>query len=146
MQITYRIVTTLILTGLFIISPAGAESINQSVHPDKPSLIENGFIKGEGEIHLTGLIRFLQEIGMDISYGEDGETIFSMVDKSLTRIISDLASGNADGFLSVPLIQETFKHLGMNPEEIIVNPEDVPDTFEALDQYHRKYQENLNYT
>jgi len=87
------------------------------------------------------LIGFLREFGVDISYGDDGGTIFSMVDASLTRIISSLASGNVEGFLEIPLIEETLSYVGLSAEDIVIRPNETPEGMEAVDSYRRTYGE-----
>ena len=87
---------------------------------------------------VSDLTNLLKVIGLNISYGDSGDTIFSMVEKSLNTIISDLSSGDANGFTRVPLIQETFSYLGISQEEIVVNPENVSPTFEPIEAYNKK--------
>jgi len=96
----------------------------------------------EGDELVGSLIHLLGEMGLDLSYGEGGETIFSMVDASLTTIISDLSSGNTEGFTSIPLINETLTYLHITPADIIVNPEDVPGTMSAIESYNSRYDDN----
>jgi hypothetical protein len=98
-----------------------------------------GLPDGAGEARVSSLISLLQELGLDISYGDNGETIFSMVDQSLTRIITSLASGNTEGFLEIPLIEETLNYLGISPDEIIIDPNDAPSHMTAVDTYNQRY-------
>ena len=104
----------------------------------------NGYLKRGGETQVNGLIGLLQVMGLDISYGSNGETIFSMVDQSLTRIISDLSSGNTEGFTDIPLISETLTYLGIDPSDIIVNPDDTPPLTQAVDRFNAQYTAKSN--
>lgn len=122
--------------------PGGQE--NPGVLRNDSSPIGNGFIKGEGAAQMNSLISLLQDMGLDISYGNDGGTVFSMVDQSLTRIITDLSSGNTHGFIDIPLIRETMNYLGMSPEDVIVNPENVSSSMKAIDRYNQEYSVNLS--
>ena len=131
--------------GTTVVS-AGSEPVNLSVQSDEPYRIGNGYISGDGEVRMNGLINLLQDIGLDISYGDGNGTVFSMVDQSLTRIISDLSSGNTDGFMDIPLIKEILKYLGINPDSFIVHPEDVTSSMEAIDRYNQKYPADRNNT
>jgi len=67
------------------------------------SQIGSGFINGDAQTGFFTLLSFLQTIGLDISYGHEGETVFSMIDYSLSKIIRDLSSGNASGIRDNPL-------------------------------------------
>ncbi|HOJ96695.1 MAG TPA: hypothetical protein PK024_07680 [Methanospirillum sp.] len=87
---------------------------------------------------IISLISLLQEFGIDISYGEEGD-IFSMVDESLTRIIASLASGNVEGFMDIPLIRETLDYFGLSADEIVFSPNESPGRMEAIEAYTRKY-------
>ncbi len=70
---------------------------------------------------LTGLISML---GIDISYGTEGETVFSMVNSSLIQIVDDIASGNPEGMNENLLIREFFRYLGIDSSSFSVDPED----------------------
>lgn len=84
------------------------------------------------------LVNLLGYLGIDISYGEDGGTIFSMVDASLTEIISSLSSGQVEGFMDIPLIRETLDYFGYSSEEIVMSP-DSSSGMEATLTYNQKY-------
>lgn len=133
------------MTGCVIVS-ALSDQVNQSVQTNEPYWVGNGFVNGDGEGHMNSLISLLKDMGVDISYGEDGGTIFSMVDQSLTRIITDLSSGNTEGFTGIPLIWETLTYLGISPDDIIVQPEDVPSSMAAIDRYNQRYSGKPNTT
>ena len=135
----YCLILIILCNGSGVASVAVEDQINQSGQSDESYRIGNGFINGAGEVRMNGLITLLQEMGLDISYGEDGGTVFSMVDQSLARIITDLSSGNAEGFMDIPLIQETLKYLGISPADIIINPDDVNGHMDAIERYNQKY-------
>lgn len=92
---------------------------------------------------MNSLIAFLENVGFDISYGEEGGTIFSMVDESLTRIISSLSSGNVEGFMDIPLIRETLTHFGLSADDIVIDPNDSPERMEAVDNFNRKLRDGI---
>lgn len=92
---------------------------------------------------MNSLITLLENVGFDISYGEDGRTIFSMVDESLTRIISSLSSGNVEGFMDLPLIRETLTHFGLSADDIVIDPNDSPERMEAVDNFNRKLRDGI---
>lgn len=98
----------------------------------------SGIIGDDNGLIQTFLV-FLKDVGIDLSYGEDGGTIFSMVDESLTRIITDLSSGNSEGFTNIPLINETLAYLHINPGDIVVDPEKAQGTMPALKSYESRY-------
>ena len=104
--------------------------------------IANSSGSGFGDLKEDGfvgtLLSFLEGMGLDISYGDNNETIFSMVDTSLTTIISDLSSGNTEGFTNIPLINETLAYLHISHADIIVNPEEVTGTMPAIDSYNSR--------
>jgi len=85
------------------------------------------------------IIHLLNESGLDISYGNDGETIFSMIDSSLTRIILSLSSGDLEGFMDIPLIRETLDYFGLCADEIVISPNESPGRMAAIEAYTRKY-------
>jgi len=142
----FCLVLGVIILGSGFVGFVVGDQVNQSVQNNESYRIGNGFINGAGEVRLNSLINLLQEIGLDISSGEDGGTVFSMVDLSLTRIITDLSSGNTDGFIDIPLINETLNYLGISPDDIIVRPEDVPSSMAAIDRYNQKNFGKLNIT
>lgn len=96
-------------------------------------------IIGDDNGLIQTLLVFLKDVGIDLSYGEDGGTIFSMVDESLTRIITDLSSGNSEGFTNIPLINETLAYLHINPGDIVVDPETIEGTMPGLKSYESRY-------
>ena len=98
--------------------------------------IGSGFIHGDGQNGLFTLLNFLQTIGLDISYGDEGGTVFSMIEYSLSKIIRDLSSGNASGIQDNPLINETFQFFAINESDIIINPEDVSGDMDATRRYY----------
>lgn len=127
---------TIIVWSLFGVTPGSYVSADPFVNYSGNSDLgeENGFV--------NTLLLLLKDVGVDLSYGEDGETVFSMVNTSLTRIITDLSSGNTEGFTDIPLINETLSYLHIAPEDIIVDPEEVQDTMPALDSYSSQYNNN----
>ncbi|MFH0967969.1 MAG: hypothetical protein V1862_09840 [Methanobacteriota archaeon] len=135
----FGLVLILIFFSSGIVGFAVGDQMNQSGQNNESYRIGNGFINGEGEVSMNSLITLLQEMGLDISYGQDGGTVFSMVDQSLTRIITDLSSGNTNGFMDIPLINETLNYLGISPDDIIVRPEDVSPSMAAIDRYNERY-------
>ena len=120
------------------------DDINQTGQEGYSDPIGNGFINGDGEVRMNALISLVQMMGLHISYGEDGGTIFSMVDQSLTRIITDLSSGNTGGFSDIPLIQETLHYLGISPDDILVNPDTISGEMTAIDRYNERYSGGWN--
>jgi hypothetical protein len=122
--------------GSGVVGYASGKPLNQSVQSGELLRTGNGFINGEAEGHMNSLIGLLQETGLDISYGKDGETVFSMVDQSLTKVITDLSLGNTSGFFDVPLIQETWKYLGIKPGEIMIQPGDIRGQTRGSDRYY----------
>jgi len=130
----------LILTGIVTVTVAdGITSVNLGMNGSLPLL--DG---GEGSGFLNMFLEILGEAGFNLSYGSDGGTIFSMVDTSLTQIITDLSSGNSEGFTGIPLINETLIYLQISPEDIIVDPEDVQGLMPALDSYTSRYDHGKN--
>lgn len=97
----------------------------------------SGFNNGDGQTGFFMLQSLLQTLGLDISYGDEGKTLFSMIDYSLSKIIRDLSSGNASGVKDNPLINETFQYFGINESDIIINPEDVSGEMEATRSYYK---------
>lgn len=97
------------------------------------------FIGGKGANQMNDLILLLVDMGLNISYGDNGGTIFSMVDDSLTGIITDLSSGNSGGFMKIPLIRETMNYLDIAPADILVNSDEVSGSMEAIDSYNSRY-------
>lgn len=96
--------------------------------------------QNSGTRDMNTLIQFLDAIGFDISYGDNGGTIFSMVDESLTRIISSLSSGNVEGFMDIPLIKETLAYFDLSTEDIVMDPNMTPGRMEAIDSYNQRYE------
>jgi hypothetical protein len=86
------------------------------------------------------MIDLLEKTGIDTSYGEDGGSIFSMVDISLTRIIDSLSSGDIEGFMDIPLIKETLAYFHINVDDIVLSPNETPKTMEAIDNYAKRYE------
>ena len=107
------------------------------------SQIGSGFINGDAQTGFFTLLSFLQTIGLDISYGHEGETVFSMIDYSLSKIIRDLSSGNASGIRDNPLINETFQYFAINESDIIIKPEDVSGDMEATRSYYDMVKGNM---
>jgi hypothetical protein len=97
---------------------------------------ETGLFNINEEETFSILMDLLKISGVDISYGDNGSTIFSMVDTSLSQIIEDLSSGNPDGLLNNPLISETMKELGVNVDQIIVDPDKINGTMKAIESYN----------
>lgn len=89
---------------------------------------------------MDAMIHLLKESGLDISYGDEGETIFSMVEKSLHQIIVSLSSGNVEGFMDIPLIREILDYFGLKAGDIVISPDDTSGRMEAIDMYERKYE------
>jgi hypothetical protein len=86
------------------------------------------------------MIDLLEKTRIDTSYGEDGGSIFSMVDISLTRIIDSLSSGDIEGFMDIPLIKETLAYFHINVDDIVLSPNETPKTMEAIDNYAKRYE------
>lgn len=108
-----------------------------------PDIYESGLFDGENKDQFLIIFDLLQKIGINISYGENGETVFSMVDKSLKSIINDLSSGNSQGFLTVPLINETLASLGISMDQVVISPEEVNDQMKAIEAYNETYGINM---
>nr|WP_319539652.1 hypothetical protein [uncultured Methanospirillum sp.] len=127
---------------LFLIAVGSIAGITPGSSAATDLQITNGSVSGFSDLKEDGLvgtlILLLGEAGLDLSYGENNETIFTMVDTSLTTIISDLSSGNTEGFMNIPLINETLAYLEITPADIIVNPDDVQGTMPAIDTYNSR--------
>jgi hypothetical protein len=94
-----------------------------------------GFIQGDALTDLNRLLSFTQNIGLNISAEGSGESLISMTDRSLTRIIDDLSSGKSEGFTTIPLIQEFFRYFGIQDSDILVNPDNITGSMRAIDEY-----------
>jgi len=131
---------------LFLLASGSLVGMQPGNFADADLQIANSSGSGFGDVKEDGfvgtLLSFLEGMGLDLSYGENNETIFSMVDTSLTTIISDLSSGNTEGFTNIPLINETLAYLHITPADIIVNPEDVTGTMPAIDSYNARTDSN----
>lgn len=104
----------------------------------------SGFNNRDGQAGFFMLQSLLQTLGLDISYGDEGETLFSMIDYSLNKIIRDLSSGNASGMQDNPLINETFQYFSINESDIIIRPEDVSGDMEATRKYYNMVKNGVN--
>ncbi|HWQ67628.1 MAG TPA: hypothetical protein VN372_12280 [Methanospirillum sp.] len=140
----YIIIFCFILISILFGSIYGfAESIPASENTSEYNLSEVSGMDLTGTkagSDLAGLLNLLDTLGMDISYGTKGETIFGMVADSMNQIINSLSSGDTSGFLDIPLIQETFKYFGMSPQEIVINPENITGEMDAVMNFNRQYQ------
>ncbi|HWQ62790.1 MAG TPA: hypothetical protein VN429_00125 [Methanospirillum sp.] len=126
----------LVLGGLLSLMVAGSAVYAQD---QGRNVSGTSGILGDDNGLIQTFLAFLKEVGIDLSYGEDGGTIFSMVDESLTRIVTDLSSGKSEGFLDIPLINETLVYLNINPGDIVMDPEKVEGTMPALKSYESQY-------
>ena len=122
--------------GLGITSFVQASEIKMNEPGGAAYEIGSGFIKGNASDDFFSLINFLTGLGLDISYGSDGDTIFSMIDYSLSKVITDLTSGNVEGIKSNPLILETFHYVNISESDLILNPDNVTGKLEALEGYY----------
>ena len=104
----------------------------------------SGINNGDGQAGFFMLQSLLQTLGLDISYGDEDETLFSMIDYSLNKIIRDLSSGNASGMQDNPLINETFQYFDINESDIIIRPEDVSGDMEATRNYYNMVKNGVN--
>lgn len=84
------------------------------------------------------IINILKKGGVDISYGEDGGTIFTMIDESLTEIIESLSTGKMEGFMDIALIQETMEYFGISPEEIVIDPTNYSGNMDFIHNYETR--------
>ena len=134
-RIITRILLFLIL--LFLINPVISDDMILDNRSYEDDFHENltGLLNGEDGQDLSLLINLLKKIGVDLSYSEDGGSLFSMIDSSLNQIILDLSSGNPQGIMSNPLIGETMNEIGVNLDEVIVNPDNFNSTLKAIEGY-----------
>ncbi len=136
-------ITSLILTILFCVPIVHASAGGEN-SADASSL--SGCLSFHSDERLTSLadrnmdliIHLLNESGVDISYGDDGETIFSMIDSSLTRIILSLSSGHMEGFMEIPLIRETLVYFGISADEIVISPNESSGQMDPIEAYLSK--------
>ena len=138
MKFIVLILTILFCTSVLSVSAVESDPADASLSPDiaDQSALDN---KTPAYRDMDAMIHLLEESGVDISYGEEGD-IFSMVDESLTRIISSLASGNVEGFMDIPLIRETLDYFGLSENEIVISPDETSARMQAIDMYERKYE------
>ena len=111
----------IILSLLFLCTVGyGEETFLQPLSDEAPGP-ENasGYFQVGGEIRV--LLDLISMIGIDISYGTEGETIFSMVNSSLFQMVDDIASGNPEGMNKNLLIMEFFRYLGLNSSSFFVD-------------------------
>lgn len=135
-----RSVLSLLLCIFLAIPGMGDDLLNDSLQKTTHSdPAYQGVLDQDGSDMLPLLLTLLRKLGVDISYGDEGDTIFAMVDRSLTQIIEDLSSGQIEGFTRIPLINETFKSLGIEPAEIIMVPDEAPGHMAAIDAYSSRY-------
>jgi len=117
----------------------GEETILQppsDVAPGCENISDNPEAGGEIKV----LLDFISLIGIDISYGTDGETIFSMVNSSLIQMVDDIASGNAEGMNDNLLIREFFHYLGVNPSSFSMDIENETPSLRAV----KRFEESRN--
>ncbi len=138
MKFIVLILTILFCTSVLSVSAVESDPADASLSPDiaDQSALDN---KTPTDRDMDAMIHLLEESGVDISYGEEGD-IFSMVDESLTRIITSLASGNVEGFMDIPLIRETLDYFGLSENEIVISPDETSARMQAIDMYERKYE------
>ncbi len=138
MKFIVLILTILFCTSVLSVSAVESDPADASLSPDiaDQSALDN---KTPADRDMDAMIHLLEESGVDISYGEEGD-IFSMVDESLTRIITSLASGNVEGFMDIPLIRETLDYFGLSENEIVISPDETSARMQAIDMYERKYE------
>ena len=138
MKFIVLILTILFCTSVLSVSAVESDPADASLSPDiaDQSALDN---KTPADRDMDAMIHLLEESGVDISYGEEGD-IFSMVDESLTRIITSLASGNVEGFMDIPLIRETLDYFGLSENEIVISPDETSAGMQAIDMYERKYE------
>ena len=127
------------MVGSFSTGLVLGEMINASNQDHGGKSAGHDFIGGKGADDMNLLILLLKDLGLNISYGDSGETVFTMVDTSMTRIITDLSAGSSEGFVEVPLIRETMNYLDLTPADIIVNPDEVTGSMPAIDSYTARY-------
>lgn len=122
--------------------PVSALDSDPADIPSSPGMADQSALdnKTPADRDMDAMILLLQESGVDISYGDDGETIFSMVEKSLHQIIVSLSSGNMEGFMDIPLIRETLDYFGLSADDIVMSPNDANGRMQAIDMYERKYE------
>ncbi len=138
MKLIILILTILLSASVLSVSALDSDPADVSSSPNiaNQSALEN---KTPADRDMDEMIHLLQESGVDISYGDEGD-IFSMVDESLTRIITSLASGNVEGFMDIPLIRETLDYFGLSADDIVISPYDTNGRMDAVDAYERKYE------
>lgn len=130
-----------VLVQLFSLYPVTAEDITVE---DPAVLNQTGFEELAGSrTHtlVSDLVSLLSLFGVDISYGEEGETIFSMIETSLAQIIEDLSSGNPEGMRNNTLIRETLDYLGTNPDSVILDPREVSGGLAVSGKFDEGYKQ-----
>ena len=137
MKLIILILTILLCASVLPVSALDSDPADVSSSPNiaNQSALENETL---ADRDMDAMIHLLQESGVDISYGDEGD-IFSMVDESLTRIITSLASGNVEGFMDIPLIRETLDYFGLSADDIVISPYDTNGRMDAVDAYERRY-------
>lgn len=137
----------LLLICSFLMTPALADVItnDSQFQTSDPDIVDHDALDLQGGDILPLLLTLLQELGVDISYGDEGDTIFAMVDRSLTKIIEDLSSGQIEGFTQIPLINETLRFAGIEPDEIIISPDETSGRMAAIDAYASRYPSDAGY-
>jgi len=140
---SYYLAIMMVFVGLAITPFVQASDTTMTDSGDTKYEIGGGFIKGDAQDDLFSMINFLTSIGLDISYGNEGETIFSMIDYSLSKIITDLSAGNVEGIKSNPLILETLQYVNISESEIILDPDNISGNLEAMNGYYEYEMKNL---
>lgn len=133
----YLLLTCTLLISI-IPSPIMAEPAYCSSEADES--LQTHTLTGESGENIDLLVSLLKQMGIDLSYGDEGDTIFSMVDTSLTRIISSLSSGNTEGFMEIPLIHETLASFGLTADDVVIDPSHSSGEMEATQSYQQNYE------
>ncbi|MCA1915865.1 hypothetical protein [Methanospirillum hungatei] len=139
MKFIVFILTVLICGSVLPVSAGNSVSADT---PSSPGMADQSALDNKipADSDMDAMIHLLKESGLDISYGDEGETIFSMVEKSLHQIIVSLSSGNVEGFMDIPLIREILDYFGLKAGDIVISPDDTSGRMEAIDMYERKYE------
>ena len=138
---SYYPVILIIILGLGFTSFVQASDIKMNESGSLALETGSDFIRGDARNDLFSLINFLTGLGLDASYGNNGDTIFSMIGYSLSKVITVLATGNVAGIESNPLILETFHYVNISESDIILNTDNVSGNLNALDGYF-EYKKN----
>ncbi len=120
-----------------LLCPVSGRGDEGGDHPSPGPAPDTGNISpapGAGD-DIRMLFAIISWLGIDISYGTEGDTVFSMVNASLFQVVDDLSSGNPDGMYTNPLIREFMRYLGIDPSSFAVHPGNETPSMRAVDRF-----------